>query len=622
MHRNLLLLTLSVLALVGCDPPFRIIDDPKPGFDGGFPPFEDGGFVDGSGFCPKPPTSSDGGLVNPEPVFESSRIPKPISGGTLIVTRDGHLAVAADPERDRLWAVDLRNHSVVADVALQEGDEPGRLIEDAAGHIHVLLRSGGAVATVDLARQAVVARRPVCAAPRGIAYDAVRQQLNVACADGEFVTLGLEGDVPLRKVMLDPDFRDVTVQGDSLLVTRFRSAEILRVDGNGTVQSRLKPPVISFAASRSDSFEPAVAWRTVSSPLGAVVVHQNDFSGVVEAHCDGYGATASRPTIVSSAITFLGQDGKSTQIGGCLPPSVVLPVDVAISHDGQSAAIVSAGTRAVFVVPTTRTPVNTDPETFNTCPKLQTWTQLSTGQSEPTAVAFDAEDRTLTLTREPALYVNGGLFAALPGEPRPHTGFTLFHRDAGRGLACASCHPEATHDGRTWAFSGIGPRRTQSLVGGILSTAPFHWDGDLPTMGSLMNEVFVNRMGGQPPSQEQVGALGRWLDAQPAPVIAPPPDLDRIGRGRTLFHDPNVGCATCHNGPRYTNNANADVGTGGFFQVPQLMGLALRAPYLHNGCARTLLERFGPCGGGESHGHTAQLSAAQLDDLVAFLETL
>ena len=65
-----------------------------------------------------------------------------------------------------------------------------------------------------------------------------------------------------------------------------------------------------------------------------------------------------------------------------------------------------------------------------------------------------------------------------------------------------------------------------------------------------------------------------------------------------------------------------DVGTGGSFQVPSLLGLAWRAPYLHDGRAPTLRARFDASGGGDMHGHTSQLTSAQLDDLVAFMETL
>jgi hypothetical protein len=44
---------------------------------------------------------------------------------------------------------------------------------------------------------------------------------------------------------------------------------------------------------------------------------------------------------------------------------------------------------------------------------------------------------------------------------------------------------------------------------------------------------------------------------------------------------------------------------------------------MHDGCVSTLRERFeNPCAGGDKHGHTGQLSAPQIDDLTAYLETL
>jgi hypothetical protein len=64
------------------------------------------------------------------------------------------------------------------------------------------------------------------------------------------------------------------------------------------------------------------------------------------------------------------------------------------------------------------------------------------------------------------------------------------------------------------------------------------------------------------------------------------------------------------------------VGTGLKAQVPSLQGVGWRAPFLHTGCAPTLADRFGSCGGGDKHGHTSQLSAGDIADLTAFLETL
>jgi cytochrome c peroxidase len=54
-----------------------------------------------------------------------------------------------------------------------------------------------------------------------------------------------------------------------------------------------------------------------------------------------------------------------------------------------------------------------------------------------------------------------------------------------------------------------------------------------------------------------------------------------------------------------------------------LRNLQVRAPYMHDGCATTLKDRFDPnCGGGDKHGVTSHLTPAEIDDLVAYLETL
>src|SRR5207237_696958 len=132
---------------------------------------------------------------------------------------------------------------------------------------------------------------------------------------------------------------------------------------------------------------------------------------------------------------------------------------------------------------------------------------------------------------------------------------------------------------------------------------------------SLVHEVFMNRMGGAPLLRDEIASITRWVFAlrRPPPELAG--DADAAARGEILFHDPAVGCASCHAGPKLTNNSTVDVGTGGAFQVPSLIGVVTRAPYLHNGCGASLRDRFSACGGGDKHGNTSQLSAAQLDDL-------
>jgi mono/diheme cytochrome c family protein len=193
------------------------------------------------------------------------------------------------------------------------------------------------------------------------------------------------------------------------------------------------------------------------------------------------------------------------------------------------------------------------------------------------------------------------------------------------GLACASCHPEGRDDGHVWSFSDVGARRTQSLAGTLAGTAPFHWQGELASLDVLLDEVMMRRMGALPQSAERTDALRTWLEN--IPPVRTTEALARaagdVERGRALFESEETLCASCHGGPSGTNSTTVYVGTGISAQVPSLVGLGTRAPYMHDGCAPTLFERFDPaCGGGDMHGFTSQLGEADIRDLVAYVLTL
>jgi len=247
---------------------------------------------------------------------------------------------------------------------------------------------------------------------------------------------------------------------------------------------------------------------------------------------------------------------------------------------------------------------------------------------EAVSVAYDPRGHLLVQTREPATIqvLTARRTVILSRDRRADTGHSIFHSDSGGGIACASCHPEGGDDGRVWKFRNkngvLEVRRTQNLRGGVMATMPFHWNGDLKDMGHLMNEVFVERMQGPPLGPEHVGTLSKWVDTIPALPKLPAQDPAAVSRGRSLYTA--TGCTTCHNGDLLTNNGNADVGTGRALQVPSLRGVAWRAPFMHDGCAATLTDRFnGKCGGaGDKHGVTSKLTPAQIADLVAFVETL
>jgi hypothetical protein len=546
---------------------------------------------------------------------------------------------AADPDRDAVYLVDLAARSLSATVRLQPGDEPGRLAQDAAGRLHVALRRGGAVVAIDPRTGTILGRRAVCAAPRGLAYDAASDLVHVACVGGELVSLPAAGGDAVRALQLPSDLRDVVVVGGELRVSRFRAAELIAVDGQGAVTARVTPPTFRSTEVRGgQAFSAAVAWRAVAMPDGGVaMVHQRGCDDVVQhgGGRGGYGSNnASCDAILHSAISLVAVDGTVTNgpaLGG-LP----LPVDLAVSPDGAQMAIVSAanaydpGFPTVAVVSTrdVRDGAASGDNGAGRChvPGRDACdgctAAVPSAFGEAIAVAFAPDGSVMVQTREPAaLAIGTGSPIVLATDSRADTGHQVFHANAGAGVACASCHAEGLDDGRVWNFACVGARRTQSLQTGLRGTEPFHWNGDEKDFPTLVHDVFTMRMSGPELTAAESTATLAWIDAQPRVTRAAPTDTAAVARGQALFA--KAGCVGCHTGDHLTNETTVDVGTGGMFQVPSLVGVANHPPYLHDGCAATLADRFNPaCGGGDRHGLTSGLAPSEIADLVTYLGTL
>ena len=159
----------------------------------------------------------------------------PVSGGTLLITKDGH-AIASDPDRDLVHVVDVAQQKVVS-VPVEADDEPGRVVEGPPGTAYVAARRGGVVLAIDTAK-GTARRIAVCSAPRGLAYDAVLSRLYVACRSGVLAVVDTTTDAILARHRLDPDLRDVLLSGDNLVVTRFKTAEVLVVSRDVDVLRR------------------------------------------------------------------------------------------------------------------------------------------------------------------------------------------------------------------------------------------------------------------------------------------------------------------------------------------------------------------------------------------------
>jgi hypothetical protein len=557
------------------------------------------------------------------PVF-AVEAPPPILGGTLLTSRDGSRAVIADPDRDELWVLALPSGSILAQHVLDDA-EPGRITEDERGRFHVALRRAGKVLSLSHDGD-IELSRSACAAPRGlVAHDGA---LHVACAEGLLVSFSAAGGPAQRVLELEPDLRDVVVDEETgnLAVSLFRSAEVLFLDDDGVVVRRRTPPQHDNRAGQR--FAPNVAWRMRAAPGGGVLVlHQrSQLSPVSLGAAVDYAGSECSVGVVQAVLSHLSRDSYPAESPAIL--GLALAVDFDVS--GDQAVVVSPGVldtpRGGIVMRNRhqgrylRVSEATAPGGPGRCvtgPSI-----MRDFDAELTAVAPLPHGTWLFQSREPAVVLrDGDVVTTLPTGSVADDGHAFFHRSPGVAIACASCHPEGGEDGHTWTFEGIGPRRTQTLRGPILDSAPFHWGGDVPTFESLAQITIEARMGGPVMHGMFISGMARFVESIPHLPRAVPEDPAAVERGAVLFASDEVGCTDCHRGARLSDDRTVDVGTGQPFQTPGLRGLRYRAPYLHDGCAETLQDVFGACRG-DRHGDVAHLSDEGIDDLVAFLHTL
>jgi YVTN family beta-propeller protein len=230
-----------------------------------------------------------------------------------------------------------------------------------------------------------------------------------------------------------------------------------------------------------------------------------------------------------------------------------------------------------------------------------------------------------------------------------------------RWVACSSCHPDGHHDFRVWQ-NPEGKRKTTALFG-VAHTHPLHYSGDRDEVqdfeytirsqlmqgsgllqGKIKSKVGFNKIeleettGGRSKDLDALAIYTNSFDFPLSPHIPAPRKLSpEAERGKAVFLRKDVGCATCHSGPYYTDSSLEkpyklhDVGTGGddptekmgpAYDTPTLLGVYRTPPYLHHGKAKTLREVLTTCNAGDRHGKTSHLAAAEIDALVAFLKAL
>lgn len=200
--------------------------------------------------------------------------------------------------------------------------------------------------------------------------------------------------------------------------------------------------------------------------------------------------------------------------------------------------------------------------------------------------------------------------------------------------SCASCHSyDARVDALNWDLlnDGIGsPKNVKSL---LLA----HRTPPAMSLGVRRNAEAAVRAGIRhilfaTTAPEVPDAIDDYLSSL-SPIPSPYLDKGKLSReaerGRRIFEDRKVGCASCHPRGLFTDLKSYDVGTSGpldradtAFDTPTLVEVWRTAPYLHDGSALTLRAVLVEHNQADRHGKTSHLKSQQIDELVAYVLSL
>lgn len=603
-----------------------------------------------------------------EPLFRS-----PIA---VRVSPDGSRLFVVDRTAERAVVIDAAAQKPTAEIALQGRPLAAALASD-GGRLFVAERNGHCVAEIDTSAGRVTRRLNVGPWPSALAFSAKRQALFVCCrGDHSVVRLDLaSGNVAGRIGMTrDPFAIAISPDESKLLVANYMpagagtnpklAAEAAVLDAEKLTLIGAVPLPPGSTAVSGAAISPDGRWGYVVHAVGrfALPITQLD---------RGWVHTYALSIIDLGAATRLATVLLDDVTGGAADPW-----DVAVSSDGETLVVSHAGIHAVSVV---RLAQLHRLLAGDLPPELA---QLKDGTAENiwVRIARDPSKRELLTNDLTALHLaevinripSGGLGPrglALAGDgrlayvcnyfsgtlgvidlaehrlkaaialgeqpaPSPARRGEIYFHDAKRCFqhwhSCFSCHlDDGRIDGLTWDFmrDGIGNGKDVISLIGMMETPPHNRRATRPNPYECMRTGVLGSHFIVPQSGDVDDLVAYAASLRPEKNPLAEQNAEAAARGKQIFEG-KAACAVCHDGPWLTDCKQHDVGTrvpqdpDGRYDTPSLVECYRTAPYLHDGRAATLREVFTKFNPDDRHGRTSQLTPAELDDLIAYLNSL
>lgn len=602
---------------------------------------------------------------------------------TLLLDPERQLLIAANQDNASVTLVDLTTTQKLAEIPVF--DDPIAVALAPDGRLWVLHRETYAVGIVDLQLREMVEffRLPFASQPTGMVFGADGNAYVTLFALGEVAAIdGETHDILLRKKVA-PSPYGITASGDggTLWITRLISqgdhGEIYRLDPatlEVTARSDLALDTVSEDTDHSGRGLPNYLFSVAVTPDGKRAWIPSKKDNMVRG-LERDGLALTQDTAVRPLVSILDLETDLERFEEHIDlDDRNLPRHVEFTAEGDWAFVSVYGSNLIelrdafdrsFV-----TALRSDQLFGPVATVIDARSRLfAFGTLSRTLVVFDVSNILTGLDLATQVIAEIPLVEREKLSPEVLRGQQVFanaedKRMASEGyLSCSSCHFDGFEDGRVWDFfdRGEGFRNTTSMLGRRgTGHGRLHWSGNFDEIQDFDNPIRAHQAGlgfisaekwatgtVSDPLGDPKAGLDADLDALAAyvatfDVFPPSPFRNPDGTltadaeaGRALFLA--RGCGSCHGGPEFTNSAEGqlhDVGTmtelsgqrlGGELlgiDTPTLLGIWQTAPYLHDGSAPTLRDVLTTRNPSDEHGVTSDLSEAQLDQIVAYLQQI
>ncbi len=569
---------------------------------------------------------------------------EPVSSSAIVVSPDGTIVAAVNPDSDSITLVDTMTMKKLEEIPV--GNDPRSVsFTPDSGSVVVTNRGSADVTIIEVTGLKRRTQIPVGPMPYGVVTDGQRAFV-AEFALGNLAVIDLSNNLVLKRLHIgpfpaglallpkgpDPKNPDNESQSGLLLATHFFDGLVTVVDLETlTVVARASTGVATSLSQFlvvASSKEIAYLPQTRSNPTNTALTFDTTVFPVVNALdlTDFSLLTRDRITIDTA------------------DQPVSIPFAAVLSADESRLFVVNAGSDNVSVIDLAgnkglaNIDVGANPRGIAITPDGSTLfvnNVLDGTMSVIDAQTFKVSDTIgLTTIPLPAEVLQGKRIFYSASAP------VLTHDN---WISCSSCHFDNGMDRQTWQGFPDGPRNTPALFG-VGQTLPIHWSGDFDELqdveltirniqfgeGLISGEVYDSLGLPHAGLSLSLDALAVYLDSIEVPPSPYLNDSTAIMLGEKRFNA--LGCSSCHVPPLFTDLQRHDVGTGDTanqknsqglgtnFDTPSLRGIWMTAPYFHDGSAATLDDVFRT--GTEHNISGERIDDEELEALIAYVRAL